>query len=117
MRNHVHLVMETLQANLGQFMHKVETGYTIYYNKRHRESGHLMQGRYGAKTVEGDDYLLALARYVHLNPKHIFSLLDPTQSVAWVAEREDFPKTLLEFEERFSTAAAEQTKYVREPKH
>jgi hypothetical protein len=69
-------------------MHKVETGYTVYYNQRHRESGHLMQGRYGAKTVEGDDYLLALARYVHLNPKCIFSLLHPTQSVAWVAERE-----------------------------
>jgi REP element-mobilizing transposase RayT len=71
MRNHVHLVGETLRANLGRFMHKLETAYTIYYNKRHRESGHLMQGRYGAKLVEGDEYLLALTRYVHLNPVYI----------------------------------------------
>ena len=71
MTNHVHLVVETPLANLGQFMHKLETGYAVYYNKRHRESGHLMQGRYGAKAVEGDDYLLALARYVHLNPVYV----------------------------------------------
>lgn len=71
MTNHVHLVVETPQANLRYFMHKLETAYTIYYNKRHRESGHLMQGRYGAKAVEGDSYLLALTRYVHLNPVYI----------------------------------------------
>ena len=68
MANHIHLVVETPQANLRQFMHKLETAYTIYYNKRHGESGHLMQGRYGAKAVSGDSYLLALTRYVHLNP-------------------------------------------------
>jgi putative transposase len=55
-------------------MHKLETAYTIYFNKRHRESGHLMQGRYGAKVVEGDEYLLALTRYVHLNPVYIGAL-------------------------------------------
>ena len=71
MINHVHLVIETPQANLRHFMHKLETAYTIYYNKRHRESGHLMQGRYGAKAVEGDSYLLSLTRYVHLNPVYV----------------------------------------------
>lgn len=68
MPNHVHLVAETPHANLRQFMHKLETGYTVYYNQRHQECGHLTQGRYGAKAVEGDAYLLSLARYVHLNP-------------------------------------------------
>jgi hypothetical protein len=33
-------------------------------NGRH---GHLLDGRFKAKLVEGDDYLLALSRYVHLN--------------------------------------------------
>ena len=27
-----------------------------------------MQGRFGAKVVDGDAYLLALSRYIHLNP-------------------------------------------------
>lgn len=68
MSNHVHLVVETPEANLGRFLHRLQTAYTTYFNLRHRESGHLTQGRYGAKTVEGDEYLLNLARYVHLNP-------------------------------------------------
>jgi REP element-mobilizing transposase RayT len=71
MPNHVHLVVETPQANLGVFMHKVVTAYTVYYNRRHRQSGHVTQGRYGAKAVEGDAYLLALARYVHVNPVYV----------------------------------------------
>lgn len=75
MRNHVHLVVETPRGNLGAFMHKLQTAYTMYFNRRRRLSGHLMQGRYGAKLVEGDDYLLALARYVHLNPVFVGAML------------------------------------------
>jgi putative transposase len=68
MTNHAHLLAETPQANLSAFMHKVQTAYTVYYNLRHRRSGHLMQGRFGAVLVQGDEYLLKLSRYVHLNP-------------------------------------------------
>ncbi len=68
MPNHVHLLLETPYANLGRFMHKLETAYTVYFNLRHKEVGHLFQGRYKAKLVEGDEYLLKLSRYVHLNP-------------------------------------------------
>ncbi|MCG2679943.1 MAG: transposase [Kiritimatiellae bacterium] len=68
MSNHVHLVVETPSANLRKFMQSLETGYTVYYNLRHDTCGHLFQGRYRAKLVEGDEYLLKLSRYVHLNP-------------------------------------------------
>jgi len=68
MRNHAHLLCETPQANLSAFMHKLQTAYTVYYNLRHRRAGHLMQGRFGAEPVAGDDYLLKLSRYIHLNP-------------------------------------------------
>lgn len=68
MKNHAHLLAETPQANLSVFMHKLQTAYTVYYNLRHRRSGHLMQGRFGAVLVQGDEYLLNLSRYVHLNP-------------------------------------------------
>jgi hypothetical protein len=33
-----------------------------------------MQGRYGAQIVEGNDYLLKLSRYIHLNPVHVRGL-------------------------------------------
>ena len=68
MGNHIHLVVETPRANLGQFMHRIETAYTVYFNRRHERRGHLLQGRYGARLVEKDAYLLRLSRYVHLNP-------------------------------------------------
>jgi REP element-mobilizing transposase RayT len=68
MHNHFHLVVETPRGNLGRFMHSLLTGYTIFFNRRHRTHGHVTQGRYGARLVSGDDYLLKLGRYVHLNP-------------------------------------------------
>ncbi|NQU40454.1 MAG: transposase [Lentisphaerae bacterium] len=71
MRTHWHALLETPQANLGRFMHSLNTAYTAFYNARHRRHGHLLQGRYGAKPVEGDNYLLSLSRYIHLNPVRI----------------------------------------------
>jgi putative transposase len=68
MSNHFHLVLETPRGNLGRFMQAVLTGYAVCYNLRHRRHGHLTQGRYGARLVAGDDYLLRLSRYVHVNP-------------------------------------------------
>ena len=68
MTNHVHLVFETPQANLSRFMQRLQTAYTVYFNRKHRRSGHLLQGRFGATLVEEDEYILKLSRYVHLNP-------------------------------------------------
>lgn len=31
-------------------------------------SGHLFQGRYGAKLIKEDAYFLDVSRYIHLNP-------------------------------------------------
>ncbi|NKB24640.1 MAG: hypothetical protein GKR87_09765 [Kiritimatiellae bacterium] len=35
MKNHFHLVCETPEANLSQFMQSLQTGYNLYFNKRH----------------------------------------------------------------------------------
>ena len=75
MSNHFHLVVETPKANLGRFMQGVLTGYGVYYNRRHRLHGHVTQGRYGARLVEGNEYLLKLSRYVHLNPVKIAAVM------------------------------------------
>ena len=68
MANHFHLVCETPAGNLSRFMQSLTTAYTVYYNLRHRRHGHLLDGRFKSKLVEGDEYLLGLSRYVHLNP-------------------------------------------------
>ena len=71
MSNHFHLVLETPRGNCGRFMQALGTAYTVYFNLRHDRHGHLLDGRYKAKLVEGDEYLLKLTRYVHLNPVYV----------------------------------------------
>ena len=79
MANHFHLVIETPQANCSAFMQSLLTSYTGYFNLRHGRHGHLFDGRFNAKLVQGDEYLLALSRYVHLNPLRVSELTDTAQ--------------------------------------
>ena len=71
MENHFHLVVMTPEGNLHGFMQRFNTAYTVYYNRRHRRSGHLYQGRYKAILIDADAHLLELTRYLHLNPVRI----------------------------------------------
>ncbi len=55
-------------ANLSKIMQRLLTAYTLYFNKKHNQSGHLFQGRFKSLLIEKDDYLVELSRYIHLNP-------------------------------------------------
>lgn len=78
MSNHFHLVFETPAANCSRFMQSLCTAYTVYFNLRHGRHGHLLDGRFKAKLVQGDAYLLSLSRYVHLNPVKVGGIKDGT---------------------------------------
>lgn len=71
MNNHFHLILHTPSGSLSRFAQRFNTAYTVYYNRRHKRSGHLYQGRYKAILIEKDSYLLVLSRYIHLNPVKI----------------------------------------------
>jgi hypothetical protein len=49
-------------------MHFLNTAYTIYFNTKHKRSGHLFQGRYKSILIEAKSYGQELSRYIHLNP-------------------------------------------------
>jgi hypothetical protein len=49
-------------------MRKLLTWYAQYYNHRHKRTGHLFQNRYKSILCDEENYLLALIRYIHLNP-------------------------------------------------
>ena len=68
MTNHYHLIVETAEANLSAGMRQLNGVYTQKVNRRHNRVGHVFQGRFKGIVVERDSYLLALARYVVLNP-------------------------------------------------
>jgi REP element-mobilizing transposase RayT len=83
MGNHVHLLLESPQANLSAFMQKLATAYAVYFNRRHRRVGHLTQGRYAAEPVQGDEYLRRLSRYLHLNPVRVGAWAKATVAERW----------------------------------
>ncbi len=68
MTNHYHLLVETVDGNLSQGMRQLNGLYAQNFNRRHRLVGHLFQGRYKGILVQKENYLLALTRYVVLNP-------------------------------------------------
>lgn len=68
MTNHFHLLLRPRNTRLAPFMRRLLTGYAIYFNLRHKRSGHLFQNRYKSLVCEEDAYLLELVRYIHLNP-------------------------------------------------
>jgi putative transposase len=76
MRNHFHLLVKTPKANLQEFMRHFNISYTSHYNRTHRRSGHLFQGRYKSFLIDADSYLLSVSRYIHLNPVRVADLRD-----------------------------------------
>ncbi|MEK7560842.1 MAG: transposase [Patescibacteria group bacterium] len=69
MSNHFHLfVRQRRELGITQFMHKLGTGYTNYFNKKYERVGGLFQGTFRAKYIESDRHFLYLPHYIHLNP-------------------------------------------------
>ncbi len=68
MENHYHLLVETPRANLDDAMHRLNSTYAIRFNRHHERTGHVFQGRYGAKLITDDSYALTVVRYIAANP-------------------------------------------------
>ncbi len=60
--------MRTPRANVSQFMQGLNTSYALYARYKHGRPGHQFEARFKAKVVEEESYLLAVTRYIHLNP-------------------------------------------------
>jgi REP element-mobilizing transposase RayT len=71
MNNHFHLVVRTLEPNLSRFMHDVNTGFSVWTNKRNRRTGHVFEGRFKAIAMQEEGYLRSVSAYVHLNPVRV----------------------------------------------
>ena len=87
MSNHFHLVVETPQPNLVPGMKWLLGTYTIRFNRRRKEFGHLFSGRYKSLIVDGSatGYLKSVCDYVHLNPvrAHLLRSKQPLEAYRW----------------------------------
>ena len=68
MPNHIHLMIRAGGGSLSDIARRLLTGYAVYFNARHKRRGYLYQNRYKSIVCEEQPYLLALVRYIHLNP-------------------------------------------------
>jgi putative transposase len=68
METQVHLLVRSGQQGISTLMRKVLTWYAQYYNRCHQRTGHLFENCYKSILCEEEIYLLALVRYIHLNP-------------------------------------------------
>ena len=92
MSNHFHLVVETPQPNLVVGMKWLLGTYTVRFNRRHREFGHVFSGRYKSLIVDGSasGYLKSVCDYVHSNPVRagLLRLSQPLESHRWSSYRQ-----------------------------
>jgi putative transposase len=69
MPNHYHLALRQLKdGGIVKFIKKMNTGYTMSFNKKYQRVGCLFQGRFKAVSVEGQKHFLYLPYYLHSNP-------------------------------------------------
>ncbi len=83
--NQIQLALRSGPMGLAHVMRRVLTGYAVAFNRRHGRAGHLFQNRYQSIACEEEPYLLALVRYVHLQPLRagVVSTLDALGAYPW----------------------------------
>ena len=72
MPNHYHLTLKQLIENgITDFLHRIGTAFTKYFNIRQDRTGRLFEGTFKAISVDSDEQLLHLTRYQHINPRKL----------------------------------------------
>ena len=108
MPNHYHLTLKQLVNNgISEFLHRIGTSYTQYFNIRQKRTGRLFEGSFKAIRVKSDEQLLHLSRYQHINPKKIVSKTEKIISYPWssmsvyLGKKNDYkfvnPKLVMDF--------------------
>lgn len=69
MPNHYHLLLRQLKNNgISKFMQKLDTGYTMYFNRKNKRVGPLFQGCFKAVLVDNEQHFYHIPYYIHSNP-------------------------------------------------
>jgi REP element-mobilizing transposase RayT len=126
MDNHVHILFKSGKHGITVVMRKQLTWYAQYYNRRHKRTGHLFENRYKSILCDEDNYLLALVRYIHLNPlrAHLVKTIEELDRYPFCGHRTiigkakhpwtDADYVLLQFGRTKRKSQAEYRKFMRE---
>lgn len=76
MPNHFHFQLQQLVPDaISKFFSNLCNSHSKYFNIKYETVGSQFQGRFKAKKVNRDEYLIYLSSYIHLNPVDLFNFL------------------------------------------
>jgi REP element-mobilizing transposase RayT len=102
MPNHYHLQIETPRLNLSETIRWLNISYAVWFNRKARRSGPLMQGRFKAVVHDPSEAGWTIHEYIHLNPLRVkrFEVgrpdhqgADPEQVGKMVGELREFKRS------------------------
>ncbi len=68
MPNHFHFLLhQTKKEGICEFMNSIQLGHAKFFNIKYERVGPLYQGRFKAKLINKDEYLLQVSAYIHRN--------------------------------------------------
>ena len=85
--NHYHLILRQGPVSLSQTMKALQQKVTKARNARESTYGPLWQGRFKAKEVASEEYLMQVVAYVHLNPVSA-GIVDDAGQYPWSGHRD-----------------------------
>ncbi|HAE36793.1 TPA: hypothetical protein DCX66_03500 [Candidatus Nomurabacteria bacterium] len=66
--NHFHFILRQVSDNgISKFMHKLQGGYSYYFNVKNTRSGSLFQGKFKSQIIVNENYFNKLIGYVNKN--------------------------------------------------
>jgi putative transposase len=69
MSDHAHILLSAANDTAaGNMMQRLGRRYVRWFNDRHARSGTLWEGRYRSTVIEPNEWLIAVSRYIELNP-------------------------------------------------
>lgn len=69
MNNHIHLLIEIQKIeDMTNFMHRINTLYAIYYNKKYNRVGYVFRDRYKSQMICTEKHMYLCVNYIHENP-------------------------------------------------
>lgn len=68
MTNHFHLQLRSREQHISKVMSLINKRYADYYNTKNKLTGHVFEKRYFDEVIHTKESMLAVSRYIHLNP-------------------------------------------------
>jgi REP element-mobilizing transposase RayT len=86
MPNHVHLLIQTPDPNLGNGMQLLHGQYARAFNQRHSRVGHLFENRFASPLITNEGNLVRTVRYIVQNPVAA-RLCDKPEEWPWASHK------------------------------